>query len=233
MKRFYRNASVIAGGQGHTVALDGKPVRTPAKAELRLPVRALAEAIAAEWQAQGDEIAVPAMPLTRLASTAIDLVATHRDAVVAEIANYAGTDLLCYRAEHPPELVKRQRIAWQPLLDWAAERLDAPLHVTQGVTPLAQPPASLFAITSAVTAHDDMRLTALRLATAASGSVIIGLALLAERLDGEAAFAAAELDETYEIEKWGEDREQTKRRAGHRDDLLLAERFAALLKGDN
>jgi chaperone required for assembly of F1-ATPase len=230
MRRFYRETAVVAGENGHTVALDGKPVRTPAKATLLLPNRALAEAIAAEWQAQGEDIAVPAMPLTRLASTAIDLVARRRHAVIAETANYAGTDLLCYRAAHPPELVTRQRIAWQPLLDWAAERFAAPLQVTQSVTPLAQPPASLAAIGATVAAHDDMRLTALRLATAVSGSVVIGLALLAERLDAEAAFSAAELDETYEIEKWGEDREQTKRRAGLRDDLLLAERFAQLLK---
>lgn len=230
MKRFYREAVPVAGERGHGVALDGKPLRTPAKAALIVPTAVLAGAIAAEWRAQGAEIAVPAMPLTRLASTAIDLVASRRDAIVAETANYAGTDLICYRATHPPVLVKRQLMVWQPLLDWLTEYFDAPLHVTTGVTPVAQPPASLAALKAVVASHDAMHLTALRLATAASGSLAIGLALLRRRLHAEAAFAAAELDESFQIERWGEDPEQTKRRAALRDDLELAERFAELLE---
>ena len=230
MKRFYRAVEIVPGASGHGIALDGKPMRTPAKAELLVPSRRLAEAIAAEWRAQGAEIAVTAMPLTRLAGTAIDLVPARRDAIVAEAANYAGTDLVCYRAAHPPELVKRQHMQWEPLLNWLAEDFDAPLHITIGITPLAQPPASLEALRNAVAGYDDMRLIALRLATAASGSLAIGLALIEGRLDADAAFAAAELDESYQIEKWGEDREQTKRRAGLRDDLGVAARFAALLE---
>lgn len=229
MKRFYKEVTTVQGGRGHSVALDGRPMRTPAKAELVVPSKALADAIAEEWAGQGADISIPTMPLTRLASTAIDLVAVRRDAVIAEIANYAGTDLICYRAAHPPELVKRQQISWQPLLNWLTEYFDAPLHVTMGITPLSQPPASLAALRDAVAAHDDMHLTALRLATEASGSLTIALALLARRLDADAAFAAAELDESYQIEKWGEDPEQTKRRASLRDDLVLAERFAELL----
>jgi chaperone required for assembly of F1-ATPase len=230
VKRFYRAAQTLAQERGYALTLDGKPLRTPAKAELVVPNRALAEAIAEEWRAQADTIAVHTMPLTRLASAAIDLVASRRAAIVAETANYAGTDLICYRASHPPELVKRQQMLWQPLLNWLTEYFDAPLHVTTGITPLAQPAASLAALKDAVAAHDDMRLTALRLATAASGSLAIALALMARRLDTDAAFAAAELDESFQIEKWGEDAEQTKRRAALHDDLRLAERFAELLE---
>ncbi len=230
MKRFYREATVVSDERGHGVALDAKPLRTPAKAELIVPSRALAEAIAAEWRAQGSDISLHALPLTRLAGAAIDLVARRRDAIVAETANYAGTDLICYRATHPPELVKRQQMLWQPLLDWLAEYFEAPLHVTMGITPLSQPPASLAALKKAVAAHDDLHLTALRLATATSGSLAIALALLSRRLDADAAFAAAELDESFQIEKWGEDPEQTKRRAALRDDLRLTERFAELLE---
>ncbi len=230
MKRFYKEASTSRGERGHGVALDGKPLRTPAKAALVVPTQTLAAAIAEEWAGQGADITIAAMPLTRLASTAIDLVAARRDAIVAETAAYAGTDLICYRVAHPPELVKRQQMLWQPLLNWLAENFDAPLHVTMGITPLTQPPASLATLRDAVAAHDDMNLTALRLATATSGSLAIALALLARRIDADAAFAAAELDESYQIEKWGEDREQTKRRAALRDDLELAEQFAELLK---
>ncbi len=230
MKRFYKEAATVRGERGHGVSLDGKPLRTPAKAELVVPSPMLAAAIAEEWSGQGADITIMAMPLTRLASTAIDLVAARREAIVAETAAYAGTDLICYRAAHPPELVKRQQMVWQPLLNWLAEEFDAPLHVTMGITPLAQPPASLTALRHAVASHDDMHLTALRLATAASGSLVIALALLVRRLDADAAFAAAELDESYQIEKWGEDPEQTKRRASLRDDLRLAGRFAELLE---
>ena len=230
MKRFYRNAAATPRDAGFGIALDGKPLRTPAKAALIVPGRALADAIAAEWNAQGADIAVNAMPLTRLASTAADLVAARRDAIIDEIAAYAGTDLVCYRATHPPELVKRQQIVWQPLLNWLTEYFDAPLHLATGVTPVAQPAESLAAVRAAVAAHDTMMLTALRLATAAGGSVAIGLALIAGRLDADAAFAAAELDENFQIEQWGEDPEQTKRRAGLKDDLNLAERFADLLR---
>jgi chaperone required for assembly of F1-ATPase len=229
MRRFYREVRVIAADRGHGIQFDGKPLRTPAKAELILPGQALAKAIAAEWRAQSDTIDLRALPLTRLASSAIDLVATRRDAVIAETADYAGTDLLCYRAAHPPELARRQEAAWQPLLDWAAARYDAPLIVTTGIAPVAQPPASLAAFATVVGAQDSMRLAALRLATAAAGSLVIALALLEGRLDTDAAFAAAELDETFQIENWGEDPERTKRRAILRDDLALAARFASLL----
>ncbi len=229
MKRFYKRASITEAPQGFGVALDDKPVRTPAKRPLAVPTRALAEAIAEEWLAQGETVDPKQLPFTRLASIALDLVAPRREAVVAEVVKYAGTDLVCYRAQEPPELVTRQHAAWQPLIDWATLRFDAPLAVTASILPVTQSPATLTAFETAVAAYDTHRLAALHLATAACGSLVVALALIEGRLDAEAAFAAAELDESYQIERWGEDAEQAKRRKGLREDIALAAHFAALL----
>jgi chaperone required for assembly of F1-ATPase len=231
VKRFYKTAGLTEVPEGFGVALDGKPVRTPAKRLLVVPTRALAEAIADEWLAQGDTVDPKRLPLTRLASIALDLVAPRREAVIAEVVKYAGTDLVCYRASEPPELVARQHAAWQPLIDWATLRFDAPLSVTSSILPITQSTATLKAFEVAVAAYDSHRLAALHLATAACGSLVVALALIEGRIDAEAAFAAAELDESYEIERWGEDAEQAKRRQGLRDDIALAARFEALLRG--
>jgi chaperone required for assembly of F1-ATPase len=230
MKRFYREVAVRPEGEGFTIALDGKPLRTPAKAALLLPSRALAEAIAAEWRDQDEEVKVVELPLTRLASTAIDLVTMRPAEVAAEVARYAGTDLVCYRAAHPPELARRQNAAWQPLLDWATLRYDAPLEVTIGVVPVTQSAASLRAFAAAVASYAPLELTALHLATSACGSLVVALALIEDRVDVEGAFAAAQLDESFEIEQWGEDAEQTQRRAALKDDMALAYRFIRLLR---
>lgn len=230
MKRSYHNVSVVALEPGYGINLDDKPLRTPAKAPLIVPSRALAEAIAAEWRKQGAELRLESLPLTRLASTAIDLVTPRRPEVAAEVARYAGTDLVCYRAAHPPELAKRQHESWQPLIDWASLRYDAPLEVTAGVVPITQTPTTLRAFAAAVGAHPPLELAALHLATAACGSLVVALALIEGRLDAEGAFAASQLDETFEIEQWGEDAEQMRRRAALKDDMVLAERFITLLR---
>jgi chaperone required for assembly of F1-ATPase len=230
MKRFYREVTVRPEGEMFSIALDSKPLRTPAKAPLLLPSLALAEAIAAEWRDQGDEVTVAELPLTRLASTAIDLVTARPAEVAAEVARYAGTDLVCYRAAHPPELARRQNAAWQPLLDWATLRYDAPLEVTVGVVPVTQSAASLRAFSTAVASYPPLELTALHLATTACGSLVVALALIEGRIDVEAAFGAAQLDESFEIEQWGEDAEQTQRRAALKDDMALAHRFIRLLR---
>ncbi|HUE18736.1 MAG TPA: ATP12 family protein [Stellaceae bacterium] len=227
MKRFYKKTSVAAAEGGFAVLLDGKPIRTPTKARFAVPGCALAEAIAAEWQAQGEEFNPAELHLTRLAGTAIDLVAPRRAQIVAEIANYAGTDLLCYRAGEPPELAARQLGTWQPLLDWAASRY-AKLAVTQGVSPVAQDPKILRAYEAAVADYDSMQLAALYLATSALGSLVLALALIEGRIDADAAFAAAQLDEDFQIERWGLEDEAAKRRAALQDDIRLAARFAAL-----
>ena len=232
MKRFYREAVALAAGEAFAVHLDGKPLQTPAKRALILPGRALAAAIAAEWQGQGETLKTVDLPLTRLASTAIDRVAPNPRPVIREIANYAGTDLLCYRAPEPPELVARQHAAWQTLLDWIEERCAAKLVATRSITPVTQAPEALAAIERAIERQGAMELAALHLATAACGSVVLGLALLEERLDPDAAFEAAQLDETYQMERWGEDAEQTRRRAALKEDIRLAARFLGLLRAD-
>ncbi len=230
MKRFYKNASAQAVEGGFAIALDAKTLLTPAKLPLVVPRLALAEAIADEWQAQVDEVRPHTMPLMRLASTAIDLVAKRHAEVVAEIANFAETDLVCYRAEHPAELVARQQAIWQRLVDWATLRYDAPLVVTAGIVPVAQKPATLHALTVAVAAYEPMALTALHAATTAGGSLVIALALLEGRLDAEGAFAASQLDESFQIERWGEDYEAADRRAALKADIATAARFVALLR---
>jgi chaperone required for assembly of F1-ATPase len=230
MKRVYKSVeSCRAADGGWGVALDGRTLRTPAKRELRVPSEALAAAIAAEWDAQKPEIHPATMPLTRLAATAIDRTAEKRCEIVAAVTNFAATDLLCYRAEHPPVLAARQEATWQPLLDWAAGRYDAGLAVTAGIVPAVQPPASLKAYATAVAVLDDFRLTALQAVTAACGSLIIALALLERRLDAEAAFAASQLDETFQIEAWGADAEAAQRRRALAEDIAAAERFLELL----
>jgi len=230
VKRFYKAAEVTQAGGGFGVALDGKQLRTPARAALIVPSQALAAAVAEEWRAQGGEIKLDTLPLTRLASTGIDLVTPRRAEVGAEVARYAATDLVCYRAGHPPELARRQHAAWQPLIDWATMRYDAALEVTVGIVPVAQPVRSLRAFAAAVGAYPPLELAALHLATAAAGSLVVALALVEGRLDAEQAFAAAQLEESFEIELWGEDAEQTQRRALLKDDIALARRFIDLIR---
>jgi chaperone required for assembly of F1-ATPase len=231
MKRFYKQAGVVPVAAGHGVTLDGRLVKTPGKRDLVVPSPALAAAMAAEWKAQQGEIRRETMPLTRLAGTTIDRNSTERAAIVRQVADYAGTDLVCYRATHPPALAARQQMVWQPLIDWATERYAAPLVVTNGVIPTGQPAASLAAFADAVAAHDDFSLTALHAATTACGSLVIALALLEERLDAGDAFAASQLDESFQIESWGEDGEQGKRRAALAAEIAAAAEFASRLRG--
>lgn len=228
-KRFYKEVGVAPVEGGYAIRLDGREVRTPGKAALVLPRAGLAEAVAAEWRAQGERIEPATMPLTCLACTASDQVASGRDAVVAELLAYAECDLLCYRAEHPEPLVARQAAAWQPLLDWAARDLDAPLRVTCDVRHQQQPDHALAALRRAVEAFDDLSLAALDCATRAAGSLVVALALHRGRLDPEAAFETAELDATYQIELWGEDPEATRRRAAVMADLAAARRLLDLM----
>jgi chaperone required for assembly of F1-ATPase len=231
VKRIYGKAEPVPAAGGHGVALDGRLVKTPGKHDLVVPSPALAAAIAAEWEAQHREIHRETMPLTRLAGVTVDRDAEQREAVVRQVADYAGTDLVCYRAAHPPALAARQQAVWQPLLDWAVERYAAPLTITSGVIPSSQPAASLAAFTAAVAAYDDFALTALHAATAACGSLVIALALLEGRLDAAEAFAASQLDESFQIEAWGEDTEQSERRAALSYEIAAAARFLALLRG--
>jgi len=231
MKRFYKDTAVDAGEDGFRVLLDGRPMRTPAKAVLVVSTDSLAEAIAAEWRAVPEkaDINVSHLPLTRLAATGLDRVTAQRKHVVDETTKYGASDLLCYRAPDPDSLVQRQRDTWQPLLDWAGERYGAPLVVATGTTFVTQPHASLAALRNAVTAHSDLALSALYNLTHIAGSLVIGLAISEKRLDGPQAFAAAQLDELYQIEKWGSDPIAEQRLDGIRRDLEAGAHFLALL----
>ena len=231
MKRFYKKTAAIPAADGYGITLDGRLVKTAAKHDLVMPNLALAQAIAAEWDAQQGEIRREKMPLTRLAGTTIDRDSTQREAIVRQVAHYAGTDLVCYRATHPPALAARQQAVWQPLIDWAVERYDAPLMVTTGVIPASQPAASLAAFRTVVAEHDDYALTALHAATAACGSLVIALALFEGHVDAREAFAASQLDESFQIEAWGEDAEQAKRRAAIAAEIGAAAQFIALVRG--
>ena len=231
MKRFYQKAEPAKRAGGYAITLDGKPIKTPGRRDLLVPSEALAAAIAEEWNAQATEVRAAKMPLTRFATTTVDRVATQRDAIIRQTANYAGTDLVCYRATHPPELAARQQAVWQPLIDWAVLRYDAPLVVTSGVIPKSQSEESLRAFASTVAEHDDFALTALHVATAASGSLVIGLALIEGQLDAQEAFTASQLDESFQIETWGEDSGQAERRRALAADIAAAARFMLLLRG--
>jgi chaperone required for assembly of F1-ATPase len=230
MKRFYRKAEPVLRAGGYGITLDGKPIKTPNKRDLVVPNRALATVIAEEWNAQQSEVRAATMPLTRLATTTVDRVATQRDTIVQQTANYAATDLVCYRATHPPALAARQQAVWQPLIDWAVLRYDAPLTVTSGVIPKSQSAASLRAFAAAVAEHEDFALTALHVATAACGSLIIALALLEGQLDAQQAFNVSQLDESFQIEGWGEDPEQAARRRALATDIEAAAQFISLLR---
>jgi len=231
VKRIYRRVATEPAEGGHAVALDGKRMRTPGRRELLLPTAALAAAIATEWDAQIDEIRPATMPLTRLAATAIDRTADQRDQTIVETANYAATDLLCYRADHPPNLAERQHAAWQPLIDWAADRYAARLETTAGIVPKPQSPTALARFAETVAEFDNFELTGLHTVTAACGSLIIALALSVGRLDAAEAFALSQLDEIFQIEAWGEDAEAKQRREALAADIAATARFLALLVG--
>jgi len=228
-RRFYREAAAVADGDVWRIALDGKVVKTPARNPFTLPNQALAEAIAAEWAAQDTKVKPDTMPLMQLASTAIDRVAPDRERIIAETAGYAATDLVCYRAEGPDELVARQAAHWDPLLDWLRTRYDVSLKTATGVMAIPQSDRALTALTRAVAAQDDLRLTALAVMTGAAGSLAIGLAVLEGRLSPEAAAEAAQLDELYQAERWGIDPEAEKRRLAQKADLVAARCFLDLL----
>jgi len=228
-RRPYDAVATAPAEGGHGVLLDARPLRAPSGTVLVAPTAALAEAIAAEWRAQPARLDIGRAPLTRLLGTARDRIPERRAAVEAELAGYAETELVCHRAAHPPERSRRQAAMWQPLLDWFARDHDAPLAVTTGILAAAQPPGSLAAIRRAVAALDDYRLAGASVAVGAAGSLVIGMALAARRLDPAQAFDAAELDASFQIERWGEDQEAARRRARLRADLDLADRWLRLL----
>jgi chaperone required for assembly of F1-ATPase len=211
-RRFYATAATAPVAGGHAVQLDGKPVRTPAGRVLAAPTAALAQALAAEWDAQQDVIDPARMPLTRLANAIIDGVSDRPDAVAAEIENYLGSDLVCYRASSPPGLVARQAQHWDPILAWARDVLGAPLRAEVGVVHIAQNEDALARARAAIP-RDRWRLGALSAATTLAGSALIALALARGRLSVEKAWEAGHVDEDWNMEQWGHDALALERRA--------------------
>ncbi len=224
-KRFWKTADVTEAEGGFGVVLDGRPVRTPGKRLLVVPTRALAEGIAAEWNAQNGVLQPETMPFTRAANTAIERVSAHREAVVEELARYGASDLLCYRAEEPAELVDRQARDWDPVLSWAATELGARLRVTGGVVPIEQDPEALAPLVARLQALTPFQLTAFHDLVAISGSLVLAFAVATGRLTAEEAWQLSRLDETWQAEHWGKDEEAAKADEIRRQAFLTAARF--------
>jgi chaperone required for assembly of F1-ATPase len=220
-KRFYEKASVAEEGGAFAVLLDGKPVKTPARRTLATPVRALGEEIAQEWNAQTEFIDPSKMPLTRLANVVIDAIADAPSPVADEVAKYLGSDLLCYRAEAPAGLMALQAKAWDPVLDWARDDLGARFVLVQGVVFAAQPDECIAAARKAIPA-DPWRLGAVASITTLTGSALLALALAHGKIDVDAAWAAAHVDEDWQMEYWGRDDVAIDRRAIRFADIRAA-----------
>jgi chaperone required for assembly of F1-ATPase len=226
VKRFYKAVKV---GDDLSISLDGRAVKTPGRAPLTLPTSALAHSVAAEWDAQGEEIDPRSMPLTGLSNAAIDKVASDRATFVRDVAGYGETDLLCYRATSPDPLIERQLATWDPLLDWARGRYGVDFVTVSGVMHQPQPPATIARLAEAVDGFEHFRLVALQQLVTISGSLVIGLALAEGHIDARAAFDAAHLDELWQAELWGEDWMATDMRDARRKDFEAAARFLGLL----
>lgn len=230
-RRFYKDASASETAP-YRILLDGRPVKTPKKQPLAVPTRALADAIAGEWRDQKEFVDPSRMPLTRFANTAIDAVSETEDAVAADIVAYAGSDLVCYRAETPDELVARQARHWDPIIAWADKTLGADFKAVPGVMHVRQPEAALAAVAKALTPHDAFRLTGLHVLTTLMGSALLALAVARGGVTPDAAWAAAHVDEDYQISLWGEDAEAIARRRGRRAEFDAACRWLTLLNSD-
>ncbi|MDF3062081.1 MAG: ATPase [Microvirga sp.] len=228
-KRFYRTAAVAEREGAFQLLLDGRPARTPGRNAVAAPTQALGEELAAEWNAQGAEVDPSTMPLTRIVNSAIDGVAPRREAVIADMAKYAGSDLVCYRAGEPERLAAEQGTAWDPILAWAREALGTQFFLGQGVVHVEQPAAALDAVRAHLEAvASPFRLAALHVMTTLTGSVLIALAHAAGRLDADGAWAAAHVDERYQESLWGEDEEAMLRRAAREAEFRAASRVYAL-----
>jgi chaperone required for assembly of F1-ATPase len=229
VRRFWKSAEVVEAKDGFGIALDDRPVKTPARVDLTVPTRALASAIAAEWNDCDESVDPRAMPLTGLANAAIDRVGPDKAGFVAGLARYAESDLTCYRAEGPEALVARQSESWDVLLVWARRRYDVDFTCVSGVMHLPQPKESLRKLGHAVATLDAFRLAALSPLVTIGGSLVAGLAVLEEMMPAEDAWEAVSLDERWQLEQWGDDPEAGAALDARRSDFLAAARFLALL----
>lgn len=227
MKRFWKDVAVEPEGDGWTIKLDGRPVRTPARAALAVPTKPLADAIAAEWRGVESVIDPRSMPLTGLANAAIDRIAPDRHAFAEGLARYAEADLACYRAEGP--LAERQAQEWDKLLGWARRRYDVDFATTSGLMHVAQPAATVERLAHAVEALDPFRLAGLSPLVTIGGSLVAALAVLEKQVSPEDAWDAVSIDERWQIEQWGADAEAQAALEHRRRDFLAAARFLDLL----
>ncbi|MFW2831530.1 ATP12 family chaperone protein [Sphingomonas sp. ID0503] len=226
MKRFYKSVEVV----DRAIHLDGRPVRTPKRALLALPTDALAEAVAAEWRAQGDEIVPGTMPFTGLSNAAIDIVTPDAPDFVRPLAAYAETDLTCYRAEGPASLVTRQAELWDPPLAWARARYDVTFEVVTGISHRPQPFATVERLAAALAAREAFELAGLYHLITLGGSLVIALMLHEGAIDADAAWTAVQADEDWQAEKWGVDDLAAKAQAARRADFMAAARFLELIR---
>lgn len=229
-KRFYKSVAVERRVEGFAITLDVRTVRTPGKRELVVPVEALAEAIAEEWSGQGERIDPATMPLTRLANSAIEGVSERMQEVRDDVVAFAGSDLLCYRAQSPAALAARQQAAWDPVLAWAKDTLSADLKLQQGVMPIEQAPEALQSVSAALADLDALSLAAVHVLTTISGSAILAIAHLNGRLSAEEAWSAATVDEAWQIEHWGRDAEAEAHAARRLAEFIAASRCLRLLR---
>ena len=226
MRRFWKRADATAEGG---VTLDGRPVRTPARAELIAPTAALAEAIAGEWNAAGETVDPRAMPLTGFANAAIDRIAPNPHAFAAPLAAYAEADVIAYRADDPPALVAAEAAAWDPWVEWARRRLDIGMVVTSGVVHAPQPPGTAARVAAMLEALGPFKLAAADPLVRITGSAVLALAVLLGDLDADGAFDAGHADELWQVSQWGEDAEAERAREARRTALRDAARFLSLL----
>ncbi|GKY89190.1 ATP12 family chaperone protein [Sinisalibacter aestuarii] len=232
LKRFWTETAVREADGGYCVTLDGRSLRTPAKAPQVMPSRALAEAVAAEWAAQTDEVRPDTMPLTRTVNSAIDKLSLQHDEVAALLAAYGETDHICYRATGPDPLVARQAAAWDPLLDWAEAALGARLVVVSGVIPAPQDPAALERLAARTRAFDPFELAAFHDLVTLSGSLVLAFAAVENVSDPETIWAISRIDEAWQAEQWGEDEEAAEHAALKKQAFLDAMRVFSLLRQD-
>lgn len=230
-KRFWKTTAVTEDKDGYGIALDDRPVRTPNKNHLIVPTQAMAQAIAAEWDAQSDEIDPLSMPVTRGANSAIEKVAPQREAVVTGLAEYGDSDLLCYRAAGPEALVARQRAAWDPLLDWAATDLKAPLACAEGVMHISQPSESLARLHRRVADLTNFEIAGFHDLVALSGSLVMALAVIDAHLEPESAWDISRIDEDWQIAQWGEDEEASVLAERKKEAFVAGAAFVSLARG--
>lgn len=230
MKRFYRKASTAALPEGFAILLDGTPIKTPAGKTLAVPTRALADAIVGEWLAQDEKINTATMPLTQFAATAIDKVTGDRKSMIERMLAYVQTDVLCHRVADPPALRLRQNEVWDEPLSWARQRYDIHLSTTASILAIPQPPEAVERLSKVLDAANDWEMIGMQTAAIATGSIILALALKEEAMNAAAVFAAAELEFTFQAEKWGSDPETERRQAAVLFDLKACESWFTLLK---